>query len=93
MGHPADPADGRTLANCQRILGPEHPDTLTSRGNLASAYRAAGRLAESLPLYERALADADGSSELSIRTRSSSGTTSPSPHSEVAVSPVAGRDR
>ena len=27
-----------------RILGPDHPDTLTSRYNLAHAYREAGRV-------------------------------------------------
>ncbi|MFG3419987.1 FxSxx-COOH system tetratricopeptide repeat protein, partial [Micromonospora sp. NPDC048063] len=37
-------------------LGEEHPDTLTSRNNLAAAYRAAGRLGEAIPLYEAILA-------------------------------------
>ena len=32
----------RTLADCERVLGPDHPDTLASRNNLAAAYRAAG---------------------------------------------------
>ena len=45
------------LADCERVLGETHPDTLTSRNNLAAAYRAAGRLAEAIPLYERTLAD------------------------------------
>jgi tetratricopeptide (TPR) repeat protein len=36
---------------------PDHPDTLTSRNNLATAYRAVGRFADALPLYERTLAD------------------------------------
>lgn len=27
----------------ERLLGPDHPDTLTSRNNLAIAYRAVGR--------------------------------------------------
>ena len=39
------------------MLGPDHPDTLTSRNNLASAYQSAGRLAEAIPLFERELAD------------------------------------
>ena len=47
----------RTLADRERVLGPDHPDTLTSRNNLAAAYRAAGRAAEAIPLYERTLAD------------------------------------
>jgi tetratricopeptide (TPR) repeat protein len=45
------------LADCERILGPDHPDTLTSRNNLAAAYRAAGRAAEAIALHERTLAD------------------------------------
>jgi hypothetical protein len=30
-------------ADCERVLDPDHPDTLTSRNKLAAAYRAAGR--------------------------------------------------
>ncbi|MFC8208383.1 tetratricopeptide repeat protein [[Kitasatospora] papulosa] len=30
------------LADQERVLGPEHPDTLTSRHNLAAVYRQAG---------------------------------------------------
>jgi tetratricopeptide (TPR) repeat protein len=45
------------LADLERILGPDHPDTLTSRNNLAAAYRAAGRAAEAIALHERTLAD------------------------------------
>ena len=37
------------------LLGPDHPDTLASRGNLAGAYRAAGRLTEAITLYEQVL--------------------------------------
>ncbi len=33
-----------------RILGPEHPDTLTVRRHLAAAYRAAGRDADAAEL-------------------------------------------
>ena len=47
----------RTLADCERILGPDHPDTLASRNNLAAAYQAAGRLEQAIALYERTLAD------------------------------------
>ena len=36
-------------------LGADHPDTLTSRNNLA--YGSAGRLAEATALFERTLAD------------------------------------
>jgi Tetratricopeptide repeat len=33
----------RTLADMERVLGPVHPDTRTSRINLANAHHAAGR--------------------------------------------------
>jgi tetratricopeptide (TPR) repeat protein len=41
------------VADCERVLGQTHPDTLTSRSNLAVAYQGAGRLDEAIPLYER----------------------------------------
>ena len=44
------------LADLERVLGPDHPDTLQSRNNLAAAYVAAGRAAEAIPLHERTLA-------------------------------------
>ena len=47
----------RTLADRERILGANHPDTLTSRNNLAHAYQETGRLAEAVALLERTLAD------------------------------------
>jgi hypothetical protein len=31
------------LATFERVLGPDHPSTVTSRNNLAAAYMAAGR--------------------------------------------------
>ena len=34
----------------ERVLGPEHPDTLGSRGNLAISYRTLGRAQEALKL-------------------------------------------
>src|SRR5262249_3823816 len=37
-------------------LGPDHPDTLTSMNNLATAYEDAGQLDKALPLYEQTLA-------------------------------------
>ena len=40
----------------ERVLGPDHPDTRTSRSKLAAAYHAAGRLADAIPLYEQVLA-------------------------------------
>lgn len=44
------------LAEQERVLGPDHRDTLASRNNLALAYRTAGRAAEAIPLHERTLA-------------------------------------
>ena len=44
-------------ADSARLLGPDHPDTLASRNNLAYAYKSAGRLDEAIPLYEQVLAD------------------------------------
>ena len=40
-------------------LGPDHPDTLTSRNNLAGAYRAAGNLNQAIPLFREALRGAE----------------------------------
>ena len=41
----------------RRVLGEDHPTTLTSRSNLACAYRAAGDLGRAIPLYETTLAE------------------------------------
>ncbi|HEX2810430.1 MAG TPA: tetratricopeptide repeat-containing protein, partial [Kineosporiaceae bacterium] len=49
----------RVLADRERLLGPEHPDTLTVRANLASSYSSAGRTAEAIALQEQALAEAE----------------------------------
>jgi hypothetical protein len=43
-------------ADHERLLGPDHPDTLTSCDNLANAYRDAGRTAEAITLHEQNLA-------------------------------------
>jgi RNA polymerase sigma factor (sigma-70 family) len=43
-------------ADLERLLGPDHPDTLNSWNSLAAAYLAAGRVAEAIPLFERTLA-------------------------------------
>ncbi len=42
-------------ADLERLLGPDHPDTLNSRNSLAAAYQAAGRTAEAIPLFEQTL--------------------------------------
>jgi tetratricopeptide (TPR) repeat protein len=52
----AIPIGERLLADQERLLGPDHPDTLTSRGHLALAYHAAGRTAEAITLHEQNLA-------------------------------------
>lgn len=48
-------AHRQALAECERTLGPEHPDTLASLNNLAWALFKSGGYAESEPLYRRAL--------------------------------------
>jgi tetratricopeptide (TPR) repeat protein len=47
----------RALAGYLRVLGADHPHTLSSRNNLAGAYQAAGDLGRAIPLYEQTLAD------------------------------------
>ena len=44
-----------TLKLRESKLGPDHPDTLTSRNNLALAYRTAGRTAEAIAIWEAML--------------------------------------
>jgi hypothetical protein len=39
------------------VLGPDHPDTLSSRNNLAAVYRDAWRTTEAIQLLEKTLAD------------------------------------
>jgi RNA polymerase sigma factor (sigma-70 family) len=43
-------------ADFERLLGPDHPDTLNSRNSLAAAYLAADRVADAIPLFEQTLA-------------------------------------
>ena len=45
------------LADYERVLGADHPDTLSTRGNLANAYQDAGRTAEAITLHEQTVAD------------------------------------
>ena len=45
------------IRECQTVLGPDHPGTLTSRDNLATAYYIAGRIDEAIELRQRTLAD------------------------------------
>ncbi|NAS20074.1 tetratricopeptide repeat protein [Herbidospora sp. NEAU-GS84] len=53
----AIPLYEQTLADQQRVLGGDHPDTLTSRNNLAYTYQEAGDLGRAIPLFEQTLAD------------------------------------
>jgi hypothetical protein len=51
-------AVGQTLiADSQRVLGADHPETLASRNDLACAYESAGQLDRAVPLFEVTLAD------------------------------------
>jgi tetratricopeptide (TPR) repeat protein len=45
------------LADRERQLGNDHPDTLATRNNLAAAYQDAGRTAEAIALYQQNLTD------------------------------------
>jgi hypothetical protein len=48
------------LVDQERVLGADHPHTLSTRNNLANAYQDAGRTAEAIALHERNLAGAEG---------------------------------
>ena len=52
----AEPLYQRSLAICEKALGPEHPNVATSLNNLAVLYKCQGKYAEAEPLYQRALA-------------------------------------
>ncbi|MFF3911179.1 tetratricopeptide repeat protein [Streptomyces sp. NPDC001848] len=45
----------RSLETSTRLHGPDHPNTLASRNNLAYAYYLAGDLGRAIPLFEQAL--------------------------------------
>src|SRR5262249_30475917 len=45
----------KTLAVREAALGPDHPNTLQSRNNLANAYKDAGRLSEAIALHQATL--------------------------------------
>jgi tetratricopeptide (TPR) repeat protein len=47
---------GPLLADQERVLGTDHPDTAGTRNDLATAYRDAGRTAEAIRLFEQTLA-------------------------------------
>ncbi len=58
LGEPANAAKQFEAAYVlySRHCGPDHPDTLASRNDLASSYRSLGRHAEALTLHEETLA-------------------------------------
>ncbi|MGP4012119.1 tetratricopeptide repeat protein [Streptomyces sp. 4N124] len=45
----------RCLAGDTRLLGEDHPRTLSSQNNLAHVYKSAGDVERAIPMYERAL--------------------------------------
>ncbi|WP_432844224.1 tetratricopeptide repeat protein [Dactylosporangium sp. CA-092794] len=54
---PAITAYQQLLTDCLRVLGPDHPDTLTARGSLASRRAEAGDLAGAIDAYQQLLTD------------------------------------
>jgi Tetratricopeptide repeat len=59
------------------VLGPDHPDTLASRNNLAAAYESAGNLGRAIPLYEQTLTERQRVLGPTTPTPSPRATTSP----------------
>ena len=47
----------RVLAEYERVLGADHPDTLNTRNNLAVAYDSVGRFGEAIDAWEKLLPD------------------------------------
>jgi tetratricopeptide (TPR) repeat protein len=47
----------QVLTDSRRVLGKDHPETLTSRHNLAGAYQSAGQVDQAITLYEQVLTD------------------------------------
>ena len=56
------------VADSEQVLGPDDPDTLDSRNNLAVAYLKADRAENSIPLFERNLAERERDSAPDILT-------------------------
>ena len=48
---------GGTAAGLSAAVGPDHPDTLGVRDNLAVAYLSVGRFAEAIDAWEKLLPD------------------------------------
>ncbi|WP_157125194.1 tetratricopeptide repeat protein, partial [Nocardia salmonicida] len=47
------------LTDHRRVLGDDHPNTLTNLIYLANVYRSVGLVVEAIPLYECALTDSE----------------------------------
>ena len=45
------------MADHERVLGADHPATLTTRNSLGAAYQDAGRTADAITLLEQTVAD------------------------------------
>ena len=48
-----------TVRHATRLLGAEHPETLSARANLAGSYRQAGRTGDAIEIEERVLVDSE----------------------------------
>jgi tetratricopeptide (TPR) repeat protein len=55
----AIPLYEQALADRERVLGADHPDTLASRTNLAYVCQTVGDLGRAIPLYEETLAECE----------------------------------
>lgn len=53
----ATPLLEQSLTDMTRVMGADHPSTLTTRGNLAGVYRARGNVAGAARMFEELLTD------------------------------------
>jgi tetratricopeptide (TPR) repeat protein len=61
MSEPPDIARyRRSLAECERTFGADHPRTLTARNNLAYTYQSLGDLKQAITLFEQNLGKHSG---------------------------------
>ncbi|MFJ3623798.1 tetratricopeptide repeat protein [Streptomyces iakyrus] len=58
-GNTREALDGlrHSAAQCRRVLGPDHPDTLGALNNLANAHARPGNRSRAIESYERLLTD------------------------------------
>ncbi|MBP7853906.1 MAG: tetratricopeptide repeat protein, partial [Candidatus Microthrix sp.] len=50
----------RVVEDSERLIGVDHPDTLTARANLAASYRQAGRTNDAITLLQEVVDRQDG---------------------------------